>query len=140
MRLASGFQSSHIGREGPFACKSTIVLSVRYRCVCYRLRSHRKPHHEQRTPAGLVLASNLSLMILHHAVDGAQSQTCALADGLRSIEGIEHAMRFFYSRPAIGKLHNHFLCLKLGADLEQASARLLQRIQGIFDDLHKRLK
>src|SRR6266446_4245302 len=79
-------------------------------------------------------------MILHHAVHGAQSQARALADGLCSIERIEDAMRLFYAGPAVGKLHQHFSRMKLGADAKQTSACLLQRIQSVFDDLNERLE
>src|ERR1700674_846140 len=97
--------------------------------------AHGQAQHEYRSAFRLVLAGDLSLMILHHAVDGAESQAGALADGLRSVEGIEDAMRLFDSRSAIGKLQHHFLRLKLGADSKQASARFFQGIQSVFDNL-----
>src|SRR5260370_22094214 len=57
--------------------------------------------HEQGSALRLILAGDLPAMLLHHSIDRAQSQAGALADGLRGIERIEHAMRLFYARPVI---------------------------------------
>src|SRR5580704_16230645 len=85
------------------------------------LPGHGQAQHKHRTALGLVLAGDLSPMILHHAVHGAQSQASALADRLCSIERIEHPMRLFYAWSAIGKLHHHFLTLALGADAKHTA-------------------
>lgn len=101
---------------------------------------HGQAEHENRATLWFVLARDLSVMILHDAIHGAQSQPRAFADGLCSIERIEHAMRLFYARPAIGKLHRYIFSRMLCADLKQPSACFLERIQSIFDDLDEGLE
>jgi len=69
----------------------------------YRLRGvfqcGGKAQHEEKRRLGLILAGNLSAMVAHHAVDGAQTQASALADRLRGVERIEDAKRLFQAGP-----------------------------------------
>ena len=113
-------------------------------CCCQRLgigvARHGQAQYKHRPTLWLVLAGDLSLMFLHHAIYCTQPQTRAFADRLCSIERIEDPMRLFYARPAIGKLHHYFFPLMLGIDAKPSSARFLERIQRVFDDLDESLE
>ena len=49
-------------------------------------------------------------------------------------------MGLFETGAVIGELNYDLISLALGADPKQASARLLERIQSVFDDLDERVK
>lgn len=104
------------------------------------LAGDRQHEHEQSPTLRFVLTGNQSLMILHHAIYGAQSQARPFADRLCRIERIEYSMRLLDARPAIGKLHYHLFSLTLGAHLKQSAAGFLERIQSILDDLDEGLE
>ena len=70
--------------------------------------------HEHRAAFGLVLASDLSAVILDHAIYGAEAQTSAFADGLGGVEGIENPQRVANAGAGIGKLEHGFFALASG--------------------------
>src|SRR5258708_35878709 len=99
------------------------------------LARDRRGQHEYRPALRLVLAGNLSLMFLHHAVHGAESQTCALADWLRGVERIENPIWLFNSLTAIVKLQDHLFCLEPGSNLKQTSPHCLPRVHTLVAHL-----
>lgn len=106
-------------------------------CLRFRWFRDRQPKQEQRATFGLVLAYDLPVMVLDDAINRAQPQASALADGLRRIERIEYATRLFDSRSRIGEGNDDLVMLLLGLHLQQSAAFLLHSVSGIFDDLNK---
>lgn len=96
--------------------------------------------HEQGATLRFVSAGDEALVILHHAIDGTQSQARAFADRLRGVERIEHSIRLFYAGAAVGELDHDFVFVMLSAYDKQASARFLESIQSILDDLNECLE
>jgi len=117
-----------------------VVLRVRGQRLRTALARDRQAEHKGGAAFGIILTGNLSPMILHDTVGGAQSQASAFADRLGGVERIEDAMRLFDARAAIGKMNHHVCSLRVGADPKQSSAGFLQGIQGIFDDLNEYLE
>ena len=105
--------------------------------------SHSRSEARARTrlrPQSCSDGSDQAFVILHHPIDGAQSQACAFADGLGGIERIEYAMRLFNARAAIGKLQHNLLAANLGTDPDQAAANVLHRVQRVLDNLDECLE
>src|SRR5260370_30644896 len=65
----------------------------------------------------IVLAGNLSLVILDHSVDRTQAQARALPDRLGGIERIEHTPRLEDAGPGVGELYYHLPVLPLRDDV-----------------------
>src|SRR5208282_306949 len=67
-------------------------------------REHSGQFHAKRRATFLpVVTMNPAAMFLHNAKANAETETCAFADGLGRIEGIENAVRFLDPRTGVQK-------------------------------------
>src|SRR6266446_7642321 len=105
-----------------------------------RVSRHRQAQDKKCSTFRLVLAGNLSLVILDHSVDCTQAQARALPDRLGGIERIEHTLRLADSGPSVGELHYHLPGLPLRDDVQRSAASFMQRVHCVFHDLHERLQ
>src|SRR5215469_15286425 len=94
---------------------------------------------EQGAAFGLVAAGDLAAVVLHDAVDGAETEARAFADRLGGVEGIKNALRLADSGAGVGELKHDFVVVVLCRDF-QLAAGVLQGIHGVFDDLDECLK
>ena len=78
-------------------------------------------------------------MILNYAIDRAEAEAGAFADGFGGVEGIENALRVANAGTGIGKLEHGFLAWRW-AVISEASAGFLQGVHGIVDDLDEGLE
>ena len=71
------------------------------------------------------MATDLTLVVLHYAIGGAEAQAGSLPDWLGCIEGIKHSFGIANARPRIGKLDDNFVCLRTGIHGKDSAADLV---------------
>lgn len=99
-----------------------------------------KAETKESTATGRIAARNLPVVILDHAVRGAESKTGSFADWFGRIEGVEDASRFGDSWTRVGEFDNDVVVLNLNSDAESAAATFLHRVHGVGDDFEKTLQ
>ena len=96
---------------------------------------YREPHDEDGAASGFVLAGDLPMMILHHAVSGAQAKTRAFPDGLRRIERIENLLGFENARAAVREFDHYFSAFPSRTDPQRSASNFFEGVRRVVDDL-----
>src|ERR1700721_845906 len=110
--------------------------------------SHRRGGADYKEGAafGVVLAGDGAAVVEDDSIDDAEAESCALADGLGGVEGIEDAFRIADARAGVGELNDGFVSLLKGEDggpapnALQSPFRFEQRVHGVFGDFDEDLE
>src|SRR5258706_1704599 len=100
----------------------------------------RQLHAKNRDALLPVVAMNFSGAVLQDAKADAQAQSCAFANRLRGVKGVEHTLRVLNSWPRVGEQDHHIAAIAHGLDGQHSPIARFHRVDPISDNVEKYLQ